>query len=217
VSGAASAVGAAPVPEWLRDLAAAATTMRIPRYLRPPSAGGRQSAVLILFAEGPHGPDLLYIQRSEGLRHHPGQPAFPGGGTEEGDASPDETALREAVEETGLVPSGVDVVGRLPELYVLRSDNRVVPVLAWWRDPSEVRPTDLTEVAAVERIPVATLADPGNRFMLAGPSGYLGPAFDVGPMLIWGFTGLLTDRLLALAGWERPWDTSITRGLPEGA
>jgi 8-oxo-dGTP pyrophosphatase MutT (NUDIX family) len=217
VSGAASAAGAAPVPEWLRDLAAAATTMRIPRYLRPPSVGGRQSAVLILFAEGPHGPDLLYIQRSEGLRHHPGQPAFPGGGTEETDSSPEETALREAVEETGLVPSGVEVVGRLPELYVLRSDNRVVPVLAWWRDPSEVRPTDLTEVAAVERIPVATLADPGNRLMLAGPSGYLGPAFDVGPMLIWGFTGMLTDRLLALAGWERPWDTTITRGLPEGA
>jgi 8-oxo-dGTP pyrophosphatase MutT (NUDIX family) len=217
VSGAASAAGAAPVPEWLRDLAAAAATMRIPRYLRPPSVGGRQSAVLILFAEGPHGPDLLYIQRSEGLRHHPGQPAFPGGGTEETDSSPEETALREAVEETGLVPSGVEVVGRLPELYVLRSDNRVVPVLAWWRDPSEVRPTDLTEVAAVERIPVATLADPGNRLMLAGPSGYLGPAFDVGPMLIWGFTGMLTDRLLALAGWERPWDSTITRGLPEGA
>jgi hypothetical protein len=36
-------------------------------------------------------------------------------------------------------------------------------------------------------------------------------------MLIWGFTGMLTDRLLAFAGWERPWDTTITRGLPEGA
>jgi hypothetical protein len=36
-------------------------------------------------------------------------------------------------------------------------------------------------------------------------------------MLIWGFTGLLVDRLLALGGWERPWDTAIVRELPDGA
>jgi hypothetical protein len=25
-------------------------------------------------------------------------------------------------------------------------------------------------------------------------------------MLIWGTTAMVIDRLLALAGWERPWD-----------
>ena len=214
------AVSGAPdagtAPEWLRNLADAATRMEVPRYLRPPVSGGRQSAVLVLFGEGPRGPDLLYIQRSAGLRHHPGQPAFPGGGLEEGDGSPEETALREAVEETGLRPSGVDVVSRLPELFIIRSQNRVIPVLAWWREPSAVRAADIGEVAAVERIPVAALADPANRFMLRGPSGYLGPGFAIGSMLIWGFTGMLTDRLLALAGWERPWDHNVTRELPAG-
>jgi hypothetical protein len=24
-------------------------------------------------------------------------------------------------------------------------------------------------------------------------------------MLVWGFTGMLLDRLLALGGWEQPW------------
>ena len=43
---------------------------------------------------------------------------------------------------------------------------------------------------------------------IRGPSGYLGPAFQVKGMLIWGFTAVLVDRLLALAGWERPWDTA---------
>jgi hypothetical protein len=28
-------------------------------------------------------------------------------------------------------------------------------------------------------------------------------------MLIWGFTGLLVDRLLALGGWEKPWDPDV--------
>jgi hypothetical protein len=36
-------------------------------------------------------------------------------------------------------------------------------------------------------------------------------------MLIWGFTGLITDRLLALGGWERPWDDTVIRDLPQGA
>jgi 8-oxo-dGTP pyrophosphatase MutT (NUDIX family) len=191
--------------------------MEVPRVARPPVSGGRRSAVLVLFGDGANGPDLLYIQRSEGLRRHPGQPAFPGGRIEETDASPVAAALREAVEETGLDPAGVDVLTTLPEMFIAPSEFRVVPVLAWWRTPSAVRPTDLGEVAAVERIGVAALADPANRLMMRFPGGRSGPAFTIGPMLIWGFTALLTDRLLALAGFERRWDADTIRALPDGA
>jgi 8-oxo-dGTP pyrophosphatase MutT (NUDIX family) len=207
----------APAPQWLRDLAVTAATMEVPRVVRPPAAGGRRSAVLVLFGEGSEGPDLLYIQRNAGLRRHAGQPAFPGGAIEDSDDGPVAAALREAAEETGVDPSGVDVLTALPELFITRSQFRVLPVLGWWRVPCAVRPADTGEVAAVERIPLAALADPRHRFMLAGPSGRLGPAFHIGAMLIWGFTALLTDRLLALAGWERPWDSSAIRELPEGA
>jgi len=207
-------------PQWLRDLAAAASAMDVPRVVRPPQSGGRRSAVLILFgeaADGASGPDLLFIQRNEGLRRHSGQPAFPGGAIEDSDDGPVPAALREAAEETGLDPDGVDVLGTLPELYITRSEFRVVPVLAWWREPCAVRPTDIGEVAAVERIPVADLADPRNRGTFRHPSGRTGPAFHIGSMLIWGFTALLVDRLLALGGWERPWDTRVIRELPGGA
>ncbi len=201
-------------PGWLRDLAAAAVTMDVPRVLRPPAQGGRRSAVLILFGEGPDGPDLLFIQRSEGLRRHPGQPAFPGGAIDASDDGPVAAARREAVEETGLDPAGVEVLGTMPELFIPPSGFRVVPVLAWWRQPSAVRPVDTGEVAAVERIPVTDLADPAHRVMLQGPSGRTGPAFRIGSMLIWGFTGGLVDRLLALGGWERPWDATAIHELP---
>jgi len=210
-------VSSVPAPTWLRDLAGNAAAMSVPRAVRPPALGGRRSAVLILFGSGPEGPDLLFIQRSEGLRRHPGQPAFPGGAIEEDDNGPVGAALREAAEETGLDPSGVEVLGTLPELFISHSQFRVVPVLAWWRAPSAVRPMDIGEVAAVERIPVASLTDPAHRVMLRHPSGRTGPAFHIGSMLIWGFTGLLVDRLLALGGWERPWDAAIIRELPEGA
>ena len=204
-------------PGWLRDLAVAAAVMEVPKVARPPASGGRRSAVLVLFGNGAHGPDLLYIQRGEGLRRHPGQPAFPGGKIEASDDGPIAAALREAVEETGLDPAGVDVLTTLPEMFIARSEFRVVPVLGWWRTPSAVRPTDIGEVAAVERIGVAELADPANRLMMRFPGGRSGPAFSIGPMLIWGFTALLTDRLLALGGFERPWDVDTIRALPDGA
>lgn len=204
-------------PGWLRDLAAAAAVMEVPPAVRPPPGGGRRSAVLVLFGDGRDGPDLLYIQRNEGLRRHPGQPAFPGGKIEDGDDGPVGAALREAAEETGLDPDGVEVLTTLPELFITRSAFRVVPVLAWWRAPSAVRPADIGEVAAVERLSLASLADPSSRLMLRYPSGASGPAFRMGEMLIWGFTALLTDRLLAIGGFERPWDANEMRELPGGA
>jgi 8-oxo-dGTP pyrophosphatase MutT (NUDIX family) len=166
-----------------------------------------------LFGEGPDGPDLLFIERSSELRTHAGQPAFPGGGTDPGDDSPKTTALREAVEETGLDPAGVDVLLTLPALWLPPSGYVVTPVIAWWREPSAVAPAD-AEVAAVVRVPIAELAEPANRFRVNHPSGWIGPAFSVRGLVVWGFTAGLVDRLLALGGFELPWDTGDVRELP---
>jgi 8-oxo-dGTP pyrophosphatase MutT (NUDIX family) len=203
-----------PVPTWLRDLAAAARHMPVAAQLRPPRVGGRASAVLVLFGAGPAGPDVLLIKRSVGLRRHAGQTAFPGGAIDSGDTGPVAAALREAVEETGLDPAGVEVVGGLPELFVARSGFRVTPVLAWWRRPSPVGPADPAEVAAVARVRLADLAEPANRFMVRHPSGLAGPAFRVSGLLVWGFTAGILDRLLATAQLERPWDRARVEDLP---
>ncbi len=203
--------GGTPVPAWLRELGGAARAMEIAPLFRPPAGGGRASAVLVLFGVGRNGPDLLLIQRSEGLRLHAGEPAFPGGTIDAGDDGPVAAALREAAEEVGVDPDGVDVVATLPELFIPPTRFRVVPVLAWWRRPSAVAPVDPGEVAAVRRISVGELADPAARLMVRMPIGALSPAFRVRGMLIWGTTAMVIDRLLALAGWEQPWDaTKIT-------
>jgi 8-oxo-dGTP pyrophosphatase MutT (NUDIX family) len=204
------------VPEWLLPLVEAVRSAVAADFLqaRPdrPSAGpGRRSAVLILF--GP-GPDILLIQRSDRLRKHAGQPAFPGGAVDPGDDGPVATALRESAEEVGLDPSGVRVVATLPELFLPPTGFLVTPVLGWWHTPAPVGVVDPGEVAQVERVPIAELVDPANRCRVRGPSGYAGPAFLVRGMTVWGFTAAVLDRVLELGGWAVPWDASVVRDLP---
>jgi 8-oxo-dGTP pyrophosphatase MutT (NUDIX family) len=176
--------------------------------------------VLVLFgedADGTEGPDVLLVQRGAWLRRHAGQPAFPGGAIDPADGGPVAAALREAAEEALVDPAGVDVLAVLPDLFINRSGFSVTPVLAWWRSPCEVGPGDPQEVTAVRRVPVADLARPANRIAVRYPSGPSGPAFRVAGMLVWGFTAMVLDRLLALGGWEQPWDASVVHPLPPEA
>ncbi len=204
-------------PAWLSDLAESAGEMDVPLGLRPPPGGGRPSAILILFGTGTHGPDVLLVQRSQTLRRHAGQPAFPGGVIDADDDGPASAALREAAEEAHVDPAGVQVVRVLPDLYISRSGYQVSPVIAWWRYPAPVTPGDPAEVEAVARVPMADLANPANRMTIRYPGGTAGPAFQAGAMLIWGFTAFVLDRLLALGGWELPWDSDRLVDLPAGA
>ncbi len=209
----AAAGPADDTPAWLARLTAAAAHMAVPAELRP-DGRGRAAAVLILFGDGKAGPDLLLIERSAGLRKHPGQPAFPGGAVDESDDGPVQAALREAAEETGVDPAGVRVLAVMPEFYIWRSDFRVTPVIGWWHTPVPVAPGDPAEIAAATRVPIAELASPANRLMIEYPNGQGGPAFRAEGLLIWGFTAMLLDRVLALGGWEQPWDSTRLTSLP---
>ncbi|MET8325099.1 CoA pyrophosphatase [Streptomyces sp. NPDC005181] len=212
----AIAVTSDGLPGWLDPVVRAARTIeprQLSRFLPPENGAGRQSAVLILFGEGERGPELLLMERSGSLRSHAGQSSFPGGALdpEDGDQAttgPLRAALREAEEETGLDPRGVQLFGVLPRLYIPVSSFVVTPVLGWWRTPSPVGAVDPAETARVFTVPVADLTDPANRVTTVHPSGHLGPAFLVESALVWGFTAGVIDRILHFAGWERPWDRS---------
>jgi 8-oxo-dGTP pyrophosphatase MutT (NUDIX family) len=203
-------------PAWFEDLARRLPGERPP--FGPPVPDGapvRDSAVLMLFGEGPEGHDLLLTQRSHTMRSHPGQVAFPGGGAEPGDDGPTGTALREAQEEAGLDPAGVDVRAVGAQIYLPASRNHVSPVLGWWRERSALAPGDPAEVSRVVTVPVAELVEPTNRFTVVHPSGFAGPAFAAADMLVWGFTAGIVSWVLRLSGLERPWDSARTVPLPE--
>ena len=187
------------------------TAEELTRFV-PPHGEGRHSAVLILFGEDR---DLLLIQRASTMRSHAGQPAFPGGAVDEDDDDAAGAALREAQEETGLDPSGVLVFGALPDLWVPVTNYVVTPVLGWWHTVSPVWAMDPAEVESVHRVPIADLVDPANRCRVLHPSGFVGPAFEVQGLLVWGFTAGLISGLLDRLGWAVPWDESRVVPLAE--
>ncbi len=207
------------LPSWLRPLADLAGSVRAeqlaPNFPHPP-ADARPAAVLICFADGPEGPELLLTQRASTLRNHAGQISFPGGASDLEDADAAATALREAHEEVGLDPAEVIVFGTLPSLWLPPSNFAVTPVLGYWSQQRILEPVSLAEVGQVLHHPIAALIDPGNRFNVEHPSGWVGPAFEIGTDIpLWGFTAGIIARLFAQVGWEQPWDADDLRPLPE--
>lgn len=222
------------IPGWLNDLAVRASdaSEAAPwRRVLPPTGGPgqRQSAVLLLFAAGaaetpgpearldqrpPDDVSILLTERAHTLRSHPGQVSFPGGRAEPGDRDLVDTALRETEEEVGVEPGSVEVAGVLPPLNLVVSSHDVSPVLGWWPRPGRVWARDRREVARVLQVPVTELLDPANRFRVGHPGAWVGPAFQAEDLVVWGFTALLLDGLLRIAGWEVPWDESDVRPVP---
>ncbi len=175
-----------------------------------PDDESREAAVLVLFGPGETSEDLgkvLVVERSAHLKDHAGQPAFPGGRVEDTDESPTWTALREAQEETGLDPDSVTVFGELPQLWLPPSRFRVTPILGWWHSPHTLDAPDSQETQAIHQLALDRLADPQHRVRVRTRSGFLGPAFEIDSLVIWGFTGALLSSLLDLGGWARDWDT----------
>lgn len=206
-----------PQPHWMAHLVDRLDQLEPQFFSRflPPDEGGRQSAVLILF--GPDvdgGEDVVLTERSHSMRSHAGQVSFPGGALDPTDVGPAAAALREAQEEVGLDPTGVQVVAELPALYLPPSNFVVTPILAWWAEPSAIDIVDHREVARVLRVPLSELTDPAKRFTITHPSGFVGPAFDVDGLLVWGFTAGLLSKVIELAGLERSWDRDDHRPLP---
>ena len=153
---------------------------------------------------------VLMNRRSQQVRHHKGEIAFPGGEREPRDASLLETALREAHEEMGVEPKDVDLLGRLDDTptishFLIRPFVGVIP----YPYPFHPRPQ---EVAQVLEVPLEDLLDPASRrddVRVKGDALVRRPCFAHQGHLIFGATARILEELLGLVrramDEESPW------------
>ncbi|HET9587818.1 MAG TPA: CoA pyrophosphatase [Anaerolineales bacterium] len=143
---------------------------------------------------------LLFTRRTDTVESHKGQVSFPGGTCEEDERTPEQTALREAEEEIGILPEEVKVLGRLANLVTI-TYFRVTPVVGVVRWPAVFR-VGMNEVARVFTMPLAWLADPVNRwqFELPGSGRTLIAFHPYDGELLWGATARMTVDFLNVLG-----------------
>jgi len=141
-------------------------------------------------------PTFLLTRRASSLATHSGQVAFPGGRIDEGDRDPADAAMREAMEEIGLVRELITPLGYL-EPYLSGTGFRIVPVVALVR-PGFTLHLNPSEVVDAFEVPFDFLMSPDNH--LRHNREWRGLirsyyAMPYGEHYIWGATAGMIRRL----------------------
>jgi 8-oxo-dGTP pyrophosphatase MutT (NUDIX family) len=173
--------------DGLRELLRGSLAARTPVRASPSS--GTASAVLIPLAVHAGEVHLWLVRRAKTLRRHSGQVAFPGGKVDATDDGSRATALREAHEEIGLLPSAVDVLGRLDDL-VTGTGFTIAPFVGWIEGPFDPVPNE-AEVARVFAVPLRTFFDKAR-----GIPPFHGHMVD--GERVWGATGKILRDLVGV-------------------
>lgn len=144
---------------------------------------------------------MVFTLRSSTLSHHRGQVSLPGGRIETGE-SPEEAAIREAVEEIGIEARDSRVLGRMTPFHVPVSRFVVHPVVASADHPPEFRIAS-PEVERIIEVPLTELLDPSRaRLETRVLDGIVSevPYFDWAGHKVWGATAMVLSEFLALLG-----------------
>jgi 8-oxo-dGTP pyrophosphatase MutT (NUDIX family) len=143
---------------------------------------------------------ILYTRRTDRVESHKGQVSFPGGACDEGETTPEETALREVDEEIGINPMDVRIVGRLSRMVTI-SKFKVTPVVGVIPFPYAFK-TSGAEVARVFTMPLLWLANRNNywEFFLPGTERSVIVYHPYDGELLWGATARMTVNFLKLLG-----------------
>jgi 8-oxo-dGTP pyrophosphatase MutT (NUDIX family) len=156
--------------------------------------GTKDAAVLVPLYREPL--TAVFTERRADLRRHAGEISFPGGRQDHPAEDLRMTALREAEEEIGLDPDGVELVGALPPVGTFVTGYRIYPFVGLIQPGQEWRP-QATEVAEVLEFALADLIR-GHEMQRLIRKGVpiKTPTYTVDGHLVWGATARIVQSLL---------------------
>lgn len=161
-------------------------------------ADAKKGSVLILLYVVENSINTVLIVRSDYEGVHSGQVAFPGGRFEEADIDLKTTALREASEEIGIVPSDVEIIGKLTQLYIPPSNFVVEPYIGITNYQPAFHP-DKNEVKEVVEVSIHQIMDNSiigeKEILLRNKMRVLSPYFDIKGHTVWGATAMILSEL----------------------
>ncbi len=165
---------------------------------KPESDSYRNSSVLVPVIMWKDEPEIMFTLRTAGIKHG-GQISFPGGGKEGGETI-EETALREAHEETGLEPENVEVIGQLTPLFVNHSNNMVTPVVGFVEKQQEfcANPNEVDEIFTVSISKLVNSEFARTEDWKLRELDYEIPLWDVHDVPLWGATAMMLSEFIEL-------------------
>jgi 8-oxo-dGTP pyrophosphatase MutT (NUDIX family) len=182
------------VDELAGSLSKALLTAEEAQAMRAP--GGTDAAVLLAMFGHPDRPGLVFTERRQDLRRHPGEISFPGGRQDSPEEALAATALRESHEEIGLEPAHVELVGALPPVGTFVTGYKVHPFVGLIPEDLRFEPNP-DEVAAVLLFRLEELrAGFAMRRLVRRGVPFRTPTYEVGEHLIWGATARILADLL---------------------
>ena len=160
----------------------------------------KPGSVMVLFTPTPEGPSIVLTRRSQSVRTHRGEIAFPGGKPELEDKSSVDTAIRETEEEIGISRSDIDIWGGLPAVTTVSSGFRLDIHTGLLKNSHtfEPRPGEVSEVFTT---PVSHLDNPANsRSERIIRNGQIldRPCYSYEGRVIWGATARIIDQMLGI-------------------
>lgn len=170
-----------------------------PRILQDSETHYIHAAVLVPLYQNKHGYHILFTERTHKVPHHKGQISFPGGSVDSCDGSYEETALREACEEIGLLPEDVEVLGQLDDETTVASQFVVHPFVGVIPHPYEFK-INRGEVEKIISVPFNHFLsdDPGHKCSSIDFDDftYHGTVYLHQGDVIWGATARIMDHFI---------------------
>lgn len=168
-------------------------------YIKEAEKNAKKSAVLITLFQEENLIKSVIIKRTDYKGIHSGQISFPGGKYEESDLTFENTAKRETLEEIGIEPDKIEIIGSLSNIYIPPSNFLVTPFIGFINEIPSFKP-DPKEVDQIISFKLDILLSEriiGVKKFTTSSAGWKidAPYFSIEGNEVWGATAMILSEL----------------------